>query len=108
MFPSEDLFFSVAYLFGEPQPFGWRFFCVGCEPQANLQTFRVSVTTVKSMQRKRTGEKGSCISHKKIYGCWEEKLKIVVPWSKGRQFCRWLELPVPSVGFCYSIGENYA
>lgn len=54
---------------------GERFFYAGSVPQANLQTFRVSVTAVKSVQRQRTGEKESCVSHMKIRGCCEGKLE---------------------------------
>ena len=34
--------------------------------------------------------------------------KVAVLWSEGRQFCRWLVLAVPSVGFCCSFREKYA
>lgn len=44
-------------------------------PQANLQTFIVSVTAVKSVQRKGRAEKESCVSHMKIRGCCEGKLE---------------------------------
>lgn len=61
-----------------------RFFSAGSVPQANLQTLMVSVTAVKSVQCKRTGEKESCVSHRKIWGCCEGKLKAccVLEWGQ--------------------------
>lgn len=62
-------------------------------PQANPQTSKVSVTTVKSTQRKRAGEKGSCVSHMKIYACCKEMLKgcCALEWGQvagaGGAFC---------------------
>lgn len=88
------------------------FFYAGYVPQANRQTFKVSVTTVKSMQHKRTGEKETCVSHMKIYGCCEEKLKgcCALEWGQivlqaaraGDAFC-WILL------FCQGkIGLNFS
>lgn len=73
-FCQETLFFSHFSLYWA-SAFGERFFYAGSVPQANLQTSIVSVTAVKSMQRKRTGGKESCVSHVKIWGCCEGKLE---------------------------------
>lgn len=98
--------FPVTYLFCWASAFAERFFCAGSVPQADLQTFKVSVTAVKSVQHKRTGEKPSCVSHmKQNLGLLRGEARGLLDFGVRTEFCR-LGLEVPSAGFCCSTREN--
>lgn len=95
--PQKTLF-SVTYLFCWASAFAERFFYAGSVPQADLQTFKVSVTAVKSVQRKRTGEKESCVSHMNIWGCFEGELKGCCVLERGQTV-----LAGPRGAFCWIL-----
>lgn len=93
-FPQNILFFSHLWLLLSPSLWREIFLCWICASGKPTNFCGVSHSSEIS-----AGEKESCVSHMKIWGCCERKLEVAAFWSKGRQFCRCLGLEVPSVGF---------